>query len=150
MGWHTILVPHDFSPSSNHATAIARDEANQHDAKIILIHVVEPLALLPSTATIPDENGMPISVEDYAVRSARTHLDDLIARLAKDGAAASGEVHVGNPAEQIVRAAEQHAADLIVMGAHGHGGVRKLVAGNVTEKVLRTALVPVLVVRHPG
>ena len=41
MTWNTILVPHDFSASANHALAIARDEAKLHKAKIVLFHVID-------------------------------------------------------------------------------------------------------------
>ncbi len=55
MAWNTILVPHDFSASANHATAIARDEAKLHGAKIVLLHVIElPYQLGPDAVIVPD------------------------------------------------------------------------------------------------
>jgi nucleotide-binding universal stress UspA family protein len=56
---------------------------------------------------------------------------------------------LGRPAREIVKAARQRRADLIVMGSHGLTGVRKLMLGSVTEEVLKTAAIPVLVV-PPG
>ena len=49
MIWKTILVPHDFSSSANHAAAIARDEAKPHGAKHLLLHVIDlPYASSPT------------------------------------------------------------------------------------------------------
>ncbi len=53
-----------------------------------------------------------------------------------------------SPADQIVDYAEKNDVDLIVMGTHGRGGLEKMWLGSVTEKVLRKAHCPVLVVRQ--
>jgi nucleotide-binding universal stress UspA family protein len=55
----------------------------------------------------------------------------------------------GDPAEEILRAAEEEGADLIVMGTHGRGGLSRLLMGSVAEAVMRKALCPVLTVRGP-
>ena len=53
MRWKTILVPHDFSSSANHAAALARDEAKVHGAKLALLHVIElPLQLTPESVIV--------------------------------------------------------------------------------------------------
>ena len=86
MAWKTILVPHDFSASANHATAIARDEARVHGASIVLLHVVDlPHQLGPDAVIVPPETGTPISIKEYAIQSAENHLQDIVTRLAKDG-----------------------------------------------------------------
>jgi nucleotide-binding universal stress UspA family protein len=54
-----------------------------------------------------------------------------------------------NPAEEIVRYAQAHSIDLIVMGTHGRSAVAHLLMGSVAERVVRTAPCPVLTVRHP-
>jgi nucleotide-binding universal stress UspA family protein len=150
MHWKTILVPHDFSSSANHAAALARDEAKLHGGKILLLHVIDlPTQVPQNAAIIPTETGAPISVRDYAVSSAENHLNDLAARLAKDGVTATPFIRVGSPVEQINAFVDENKVDLIVMGTHGHTGIRALIAGSVTEKVVRSAKVPVLTVRHP-
>jgi nucleotide-binding universal stress UspA family protein len=53
----------------------------------------------------------------------------------------------GTPADEIVRDAERHASDLVVVGARGLGAFKRLVLGSVSESVLRHAPCPVLVVR---
>lgn len=150
MAWKTILVPHDFSGSANHATAIARDEAKLHGATIVLLHVVDlPHQLGPDAVIVPDETGTPISIKEYAIQSAENHLQDIVARLAKDDTTATAVVAVGLPVDEINRAVDDHRIDLIVMGTHGRTGLRHLMAGSVAERIVRTAHVPVLTVRHP-
>jgi nucleotide-binding universal stress UspA family protein len=150
MGWNRILVPHDFSASANHAAAIARDEAIARGATIVLLHVIDlPYQLTPDAMIVPPETGAPISVKQYALESAKAHLQDIAARLTKDGATAIDVVTIGTPVDEINRAVDEHKIDLIVMGTHGRTGIRHLMAGSVTERVVRSSRVPVLTIRHP-
>jgi nucleotide-binding universal stress UspA family protein len=150
MAWNTILVPHDFSASANHAAAIARDEARVHGGRIVLLHVIDlPYQLAPDALIVPKAAGAPISVTEYAVQNAEAHLQDLTARLAKDGVTATGIVKVGTPVEEINRTIDEQSIDLVVMGTHGRTGIRHLMAGSVTERVVRVSRVPVLTIRHP-
>ena len=150
MSWKTILVPHDFSSSANHAAALARDEAKLHGARLVLLHVVElPHQITPETAIVPDATGAPISVRDYAVAGAEEHLADLVARLGKDGVATSSVVKVGVAVDEILRYADAEHVDLIVVGTHGRTGLSRLMLGSVAERVVRGAKPPVLTVRHP-
>ncbi|MBA3458457.1 MAG: universal stress protein [Deltaproteobacteria bacterium] len=149
MHWKTILVPHDFSSSANHAAALARDEAKLHGGTIVLLHVVDLPRQLPQNAVIPTDSGAQLSVKDYATQSAQAHLEDLSARLAKDGVTATTAVRLGNAVDEINRYVDENSVSLIVMGTHGHTGIRAMLAGSVTEKVVRSAKVPVLTVRHP-
>ena len=149
--WRTILVPHDFSSSANHAAAVARDQARPHGGKLLLLHVCDlPLDLGPDTTLIVGhEADAPISMRHFAMSGAEAHLRDLAARLDRDGVTADVFVRVGKPADEIIRFATEHAADVIVMGTHGRTGIRHLIAGSVTERVVRTSPVPVLTIRHP-
>jgi nucleotide-binding universal stress UspA family protein len=150
MAWKTILVPHDFSASADHALAIALSEAAMHGAAIVLLHVIDlPLQLGPDAVIVPPETGTPISVKQYAIQSAENNLERIADQVAKDGAAVSCVVAVGTPVDEINRAVDDHRIDLIVMGTHGRTGIRHLMAGSVTERVVRTSKVPVLTIRHP-
>ncbi len=151
MSWKTILVPHDFSSSANHAAAVARDEAKLHGAKIVLLHVIDlPYAVKPDTVIVPDATGAPVNIKDYAVTAADAHLADIVARLAKDGASATPFVRIGNPVEQILQFVDEEKPDLIVMGTHGRTGLQHMLVGSTTERVVRGSSVPVLTVRHPS
>ena len=150
MAWKTILVPHDFSASADHATAIALDEARVHGGAIVLLHVIDlPYQLGPDAVIVPEESGTPISIKQYAIQSAENHLQSIADRLAKAGADASCVVAVGVPVDEINRAVDDHRIDLIVMGTHGRTGIRHLMAGSVAERVVRSSKVPVLTIRHP-
>ena len=150
MIWKTILVPHDFSSSANHAAAVARDEAKSHGAKILLLHVIDlPHQISPDTALVPDQTGAPISIKDYASSAAEAHLEDIAARLAKDGAKPATFIRFGSPHDEITKFVDEMKVDLIVMGTHGRTGLAHLLVGSVTERVVRTSRVPVLTVPQP-
>ncbi len=150
MSWKTILVPHDFSSSANHAAALARDEAKAHGAKLLLLHVIDlPDQLGMDAAIIPAETGAPINIKTYAVSSAEQHLADIALRLAKDGMPASTYVVIGKPVDEILRFADHHKVDLLVLGTHGRSGLTHLLIGSVAERVVRSAKAPVLTIRHP-
>ena len=95
-----------------------------------------------------DSGDMAFTLERMEQES-RESLDKLL--TAEERATLHLESHVGfgSPADQIVDYAEKQGIDLIVMGTHGRGGLEKMWLGSVTEKVLRKAHCPVLVVRHP-
>ena len=149
MIWKTILVPHDFSSAANHAAAVARDEAKTHGANIVLLHVIDlPYQIAAEHAIVPGE-GETLSIKDYAQRGAEKHLDDISARLAKDGVTPRKIILFGRPHEEIVKCAEDQKADLIIMGTHGRTGLAHFLVGSVAERVVRTSKVPVLTVPQP-
>jgi nucleotide-binding universal stress UspA family protein len=148
MIWKTILVPHDFSSSANHAVAIARDEAKAHGAKVMLLHVIEmPSTLKPDTVIVPDETGAPINIKDYAIGQAEEHLADLASRIAKDGVTTTTFIRLGKPEDEIVKFANENSVDLIAMGTHGRTGLAHMLVGSVAERVVRTSKCPVLTIR---
>jgi nucleotide-binding universal stress UspA family protein len=147
--WQRILVPHDFSPSANHAAALARDEAKAHGGEILLLHVVDlPLGYNPNTMVVTGDDG-PIGMREYALRSATDHVEDLAQRLEAEGVEVARFVRVGRPVDEILAFAREHEVDAIVMGTHGRSGLSQLFAGSVTERVVRGSHVPVLTTRHP-
>ncbi|HEY4239139.1 MAG TPA: universal stress protein [Kofleriaceae bacterium] len=150
MPWKLILVPHDFSSSANHATAIARDLAKVHGAALIVLHVLDGTVQLDPEGVVITDEGVPANAADLQLATAQAHVDDLAARLEKDGVRARGVVRTGEAEAEILGCAAEMSAAVIVMGLHGHTGLRALVAGKVTEKVVRQSIVPVLTVRHPS
>ena len=58
-------------------------------------------------------------------------------------------MRIGHPADEIVKFAESHAIDLIVMGTHGREGVARVLIGSVAETVVRRATCPVLTIHYP-
>ena len=141
-----ILVPTDFSRHSEAALAYAAGLARQLGATIELLHVVDDPFL--SGAWSPDVY-VPNATEllrDLAA-DARKRLDDAAARIAAHGITTGVSVLTGPPVRIIVEHAATGEFDLIVIGTHGRTGLSHAILGSVAERVLRTAMCPVLTVR---
>ena len=78
------------------------------------------------------------------------YLNDLVNKLTFDGATLHIEVLHGQAAESIAEYSEKNDIDLIVIATHGRSGVSRWVWGSVADKILRSACVPVLMVKAPG
>ena len=140
-----ILVPLDFSTSSRRALDYAAGMARQFDASLHLVHVCEVPTMM--TGSI---DAYAIAYTDWSQRLGEEAEHELVTIAASvTGCKVTTEVLFGNAARAIVEAAETNAADLIVMGTHGHGAVMHLMMGNVAERVVRTAPCPVMTVREP-
>ena len=140
-----ILVPLDFSTNSTRALDYAHGLARRFDASLHLVHVCE----VPSMMTA-SMDAYAIAYSDWSRRlgqEAEEQLNKIKAGLLD--VTVSTEVLFGSPAGAIVEDAETNAADLIVMGTHGHGAVMHVLMGNVAERVVRMAPCPVLTVREP-
>ncbi len=141
-----ILCPVDFSEYSAKAFDYARSLAQHYGAALLLQHVVQPL-----TSTYP-YYAFPEAINEVFWQletSAEQKLSELTARFAEGGFEIKRFVHKGTAPECILGLAESEGADLIVMGTHGRHGFDHFAMGSVTEKVLRKARCPVLVVRRP-
>lgn len=143
MEWKRILVPHDYSASADHAAVVAEHLAKVHGGKLWLLHVVE----LPQQSHAALPAG---AVEDNAHHGAHEHCDALAERLRAAGIEVTTAARSGSPVDEINRFVAEHGIDAIVMGTHGRTGIRRLIAGSVAERVVRTSTVPVITVRHPG
>src|SRR4029453_3401945 len=144
--FRTVVCAVDFSETSQDAVAVARDIAEGAGAHLHLLHVVlDPLQLPWSVETVA------IDFAEWlrnGIRRAGEGLSKLAASLPPDSPPATQAVVVGRPPAEIVRYAEGHAADVIVMGTHGYGAVKRFLLGSVADQVLRQATCPVLVVPH--
>jgi nucleotide-binding universal stress UspA family protein len=138
-----ILCPIDLSEISRHTVDHAILLARWYSARIIALHVSNPI-VIPSTDFTVVGIGTPIvlSDEDFA------EIQKQVTACFNGGARARVDVLVdtGHPANCILERAKTLPADLIVLGTHGHGGFEHLVLGSVTEKVLRKATCPVMTV----
>ena len=132
-----ILVPLDFSACSKKALQYAVPLAQQFGAELALLHIVEPYPpiaeLTPVRLETADEGQQELA------RVAKLIPGDISSRVT---------VRSGVAAHEIVEAAEDLAADLIVISTHGRTGLAHVVMGSTTEKVVRHAHCPVLVVRE--
>jgi nucleotide-binding universal stress UspA family protein len=142
-----IIVATDFSPLSDSAGRRAATLATLDGATIHLVHAVR----YPAVAT-PYEVSVPAGVWEGVRRGAEEKLEESRKALEKEaGATVTAEVSdATDPARAIAEAVEAHAADLIVMGTHGHSGIKHAFLGSVAERTLRTAPCPVLAVKESG
>lgn len=138
-----ILVPTDFSPTSDLAMDYAADLARKLGAAIQLLHVVDE----PSFAAVyPDGYFVDLpALRVQAMDEAQKRFAALAGRVDLD---VTTDVQFGRPAVVIADQALARGTDLIVMGTHGRGGVAHLLLGSVAERVVRTAPCPVLTVRN--
>ena len=138
-----ILVPHDFSETSAAAARYAMALAGKSLARITFLHV-------GNSAQAAFDTEFPIGLEDAREDAIRERLLKIVTPQEQMQFNPQFVVRPGNPAAEIVRYAEEHGVDLIVMGTHGRGFVGHFVMGSVAEKVVRTAPCPVLTVRNPN
>jgi nucleotide-binding universal stress UspA family protein len=117
--------------------------------QIVFASVVEP--------TLPSFHGeFPVSMEEVEERdaarqsAAQEYLKQVVDRLQYEGAQMHAELIVGRIAESLVDFAEHNDVDLILIATHGRSGVTRWVRGSVADKILRSADVPVMMVRAPG
>jgi universal stress protein A len=131
-----ILVPIDFSECSQKALEYAIAFAKQFAAELKLVHVVEPYPAVPEMAPYDCEN-----IED-----ATRELETLRKRLGNT-VPCSFLVRKGSPPSEIATVAKDVDADLIIISTHGRKGLARMFLGSTTEKVVRFAPCPVLIVR---
>jgi nucleotide-binding universal stress UspA family protein len=140
--FNTILCPTDFSPTAGHAFQYACGLARDTNAKLVVVHCVEPMIpVMGEAAIVPDGRA-----EHMA--EAKTKLDAL--QPTEPGIRIERVLREGPSAEAILEVAGEHKADLIVIGTHGRTGLKRLLMGSVAEAVLRRAECPVLTVKDPG
>ena len=139
-----IIVPVDGSDCSSRAANVAGSLARELGAECILCVAVDVVAAAGYAAAAPDlVDAWLKTLRDQA----RTVLEETAARLRKTGVDAKIAVADGYPAEAILQFAKNHRGDLIVMGSHGRSGLRRFFLGSVAETVVRSATIPVLIVR---
>jgi nucleotide-binding universal stress UspA family protein len=136
----TILCPIDFSEHSQRALRFAALLARSFGSQMTLLHVTDPI-LVASAAFVPDQRPE----EDITTELHRL-LDEAVAGDRTSVADVTTLVTEGEPSEEIVKTADEHGIDLIVMGTHGLGGHRTLLIGSTTERVLRRTFIPVAAV----
>ncbi|MGB7752157.1 MAG: universal stress protein [Candidatus Acidiferrales bacterium] len=134
-----ILIGFDGSSQSEKATEIGLSLAQSLDSKVLLFAVARP----PEPATMVELSAMLDDAREHFVekfKKVEQRAKDLEVELETD-------IAVGHPVEQIVHRAESDRVDLIVLGRRGMSRFEKMIVGSTSEKVLRYAHCPVMVVR---
>jgi nucleotide-binding universal stress UspA family protein len=140
-----ILCPTDFSPTAEAAMRHAASVARAYGAELVLLHVLPqvhyPLRGLGMAAAFPQ-------LQQELHTRAKERLQAAAATIADAGKVRT-EMRDGDAYEGVLAAARELGADLIVMGTHGHTGLKHALIGSTAERVVRLAECPVLTVRTP-
>lgn len=140
----TLLVPIDFSPSSESGARLAARLAERHKAQVILLHALPPRAEASGDSVEGYEGGESPNEADayWAERLAE------VANRAGCGGSSEQLIVEGEPPEAICREAERRRVDLIVLATRGFGSFRADLLGSNAAKVLHDARIPVLTTVH--
>jgi nucleotide-binding universal stress UspA family protein len=137
-----ILSPIDFSDPSQAALETAAGLAKQLGAELLLVHIVPAIPDLPSSVSMLKEG----QYDEALHKDASSRLAEMAQKLSQSGIKAKSALGTANDtAMEITRLAQENGSDLIVIATHGVSGLREMVFGSVTEKVLQDASCPVLV-----
>ena len=126
-------------------------------AEIVLIRVVEPVNMPVGTYT---DGGMMFTAADAlktreALNAAHEaeateYLDEMVERLQSGAVKVEKVLLKGKAAEELIDYIKESDADLVIIASHGRSGLGRWIYGSVTEKLLRTVCIPILMVRVPG
>jgi len=133
--YNKIAIAIDFSQNDAKLFAHAIGQANKNTS-FVLIHVVESVS-----ATILGKES-----DDLETRNDQQKLNDYVSQLAAKGFPSKGILGFKNRSKEIVRIVKESNADMLVIGAHGHSGIKDLVYGETTDAVRHGLTIPVLVV----
>ena len=142
----SILLPTDFSECAECALPYATQMARAAGARVICLHVVEPL--MPPVGYAPVAEPLPaVDVSEQLQQSAERELPRLAEREECAGLDVEEVIVHGEAAAEIVRVAAERDVDLIVISSHGRTGLGRMLFGSTAESVVRHAHCPVLVVK---
>jgi len=133
--YNKIAIAIDFSVNDPKLIAHAIGQANKNTS-FILIHVVESVS-----ASIYGKES-----DDLETRKDKEELDDYVSQLVARGFVAEGRLGFKNRSKEIVRIVKESNADMLVIGAHGHTGLKDLIYGETTDAVRHELSIPVLIV----
>lgn len=135
-----ILVATDGSDFSKAAVCQAINLAKICSSKIYAMSVIE---------VNPEFDSLAPYVVEKMEKETKEHLDSVKAQITKEGLECETIVHEGEePYKFIVSEAEKNKVDIIVMGSHGRTGLKRLLMGSVTARVIGHAPCSVLVVKE--
>ena len=137
----SILLATDLSPASADAEDVAFELATRLGGSLLLVSVIDPRGLWLSGGRYRQRVDQARNAREAAARGT-------IDRAHRKGIPIRTLIWEGDPGEAIVEAAIAEDVDLIVVGSHRRRGVHRLVMGSVSEQVVRTAPVPVMVARR--
>jgi len=146
--YRNILVPMDGSQLSEcvlpHVNICA--SGCTKEVKVTLLRVIPPLHIYAGMEHSL-QTGEKERLKKDAQKLAGEYLERIAETLRGHGLSVSTEILSGDAAESIVDYAVKIGAGLIIIGSHGHSGLKDLILGSVADKVLRLSRLPVLIAR---
>ena len=148
--YQKILAPLDGSKLAecvlSHVEALA---GGCRVKEVIFAQVVVPfrMPIASDYALAPEEVAR---IDAQTMAEADRYLKQVLGRIQLNGIGLQSKVLRGSPAETLSNYAAQSGVDLIVIATHGRSGVSRWVWGSVADRILRSACVPVLMIRAPG
>ena len=142
----TIVAAVDFSNATLGVIEMASSLAKAYGAQLHLLHVIEQEPTYTAYGFTPDEYPVLHEFQEEAKRRAARKLEDLLVTLGGNLPGTSVHLVEDSPLHGILDYVKQTNADLVVLGAHGHGVVVSLLLGSVAEGLVRKAIVPTLIV----
>ena len=141
-----ILIPVDFSESSKKAVLYGVSFGLQYRVKVIMLSVVDDRIFEEASLFGVAEQEM----RDNRKKVFQEKIDELVREIKEKNSSSEieGVVRFGVPYVEIIKFAREEEIDMIVMGSQGVMGIRHLLLGSTTDKVIRKAPCPVLTVRN--
>jgi len=150
-----ILYATDLSKNSSFAFFYATDMARRHNAKIVMLHAIEPIPAYAAAYTgITDE--LKRKQQEETVEEIRTRLGDFCRKAEAEIGPPCVDlvskilVPRGHPPEEILNAADKEGCDMIVLGTHGKGFLAHTFLGSVSSAVLNRTQKPVFIIPLPS
>ena len=144
-----ILVPTDSSEDSELAFRMALSIAVKYQARIFLLHVISNTVQQSLADYCLDQSIVARVLNESIVFSNEKLQEEIDKKQQSGNIKVIPDVRKGQPYEEILKEASERKIDLIVIASHGKTGLQKYFIGSVTEKVMKEAKCPVLLIRSP-
>ena len=140
-----ILYPTDFSDVSMKAVNYVKQLKDAGAKEVTVLHVIDERMLV-----VPDVfSGIDfMAIENELRRIADEECNKIVEQFREKGLKAKFTVERGIPFLEILKAAQKEDVSLIVIGSHGKSNIEEMLLGSVSEKVIRKAVRPVLVIKR--
>ncbi|MGB5419199.1 universal stress protein [Algibacter sp.] len=138
-----IIIPIDFSEHSEYALKTAAKLAKKYDAELLALHMLE-MSDIMLTAT----DGLQTQKAAFFLQLAEQKFQEFLKKDYLDGIKVTPIIKHYKVFSEVNDVARKNNADLVVMGSHGSSGLKEYFVGSNTERVVRNADIPVLVVKN--
>lgn len=138
-----ILVPTDFSDQAENALKVAAQLAKTHNAEIYLLHILE----IPLQQVDPMSSHSDLPEAMFFMKLAHKRFEEILEKDYLQGIKVRETISFDEIFKGVFHTCKKHNIDLIIMGSNGVSGLKEMLIGSNTEKVVRTSEIPVLVVK---